>query len=122
MSRPDVLTQKSVVVFETRHARSSRASPEARQRRAKTLVVGGWIVAMIGVVLYCTASFAANTDADLAAIVLEGAIPAAAAALILVAAGTALWLGGSILHLNAVMDAGGEAKADDTGRAPSARS
>lgn len=87
---------------------SRRATPreavESRKRLGKTLVVAGWISAVIGVVLYCVASFAGDADADLASIVLHGAIPAARAALAVIGGGTLLWIVGSVVHINAALD------------------
>ncbi|HET7754526.1 MAG TPA: hypothetical protein VFK85_11510 [Anaeromyxobacteraceae bacterium] len=87
---------------------SRRATPreavESRKRLGKTLVVAGWISAVIGVVLYCVASFAGDADADLAAIVLHGAVPAARAALAVIGGGTLLWIVGSVVHINAALD------------------
>ncbi len=82
----------------------AEARPEARQRLGKVLVVAGWIVAMVGVGVYCVASFAAESDAGLAAILLEGTIPVARAGLLVIGGGTLMWLVGSVLHLNASLD------------------
>jgi hypothetical protein len=83
---------------------TDRGSIEARKRHGKTFIVAGWIAAMIGVVLYCAASFAADADADLAAIVLHGTVPAARAALAVIGGGTLLWIVGSVMHINAALD------------------
>lgn len=88
--------------------RASRPRPEVRQRQGKLLVVAGWGVALVGVVVYCVATFAAASDADLAAILLHGAIPAARAGLGVIGLGTLMWLVGSIVHTNAVLDRAGE--------------
>lgn len=109
MTRPTVLTPPGSVRlhFGRRGPRSravERARPEDRQRLGKLLVVAGWIVAMVGVAVYCVASFAAESDAGLAAILLDGAIPAARAGLLVIGGGTLMWLVGSVLHLNASLD------------------
>ncbi len=110
MNRPTVLTPlgRAIGVPRTRSTSSrtlEQARLEATQRRGKALVVAGWISAVIGVVLYCVASFGAGADADLAAIVLHGAVPAARAALVIVAGGTLLWIVGSVMHMTALLDA-----------------
>ncbi|ACL65513.1 conserved hypothetical protein [Anaeromyxobacter dehalogenans 2CP-1] len=110
MNRPGVLTSPGSIPLRPRRrdpsgAGSARARVEARQRIGKVLVVAGWIVALVGVGIYCVASFAAGADADLAAVLLDGAIPAARGGLAVVGAGTLTWVIGSILHLNASLDA-----------------
>jgi hypothetical protein len=108
MTRPSVLTSPGSVRLHRRRSPSrspaERARPEARQRLGKLFVVVGWIVAMVGVGVYCVASFAAESDAGLAAILLDGAIPAARAGLFVIGGGTLLWLIGSVMHLNASLD------------------
>lgn len=110
MTRPNVLTPPgSVRLHPGRRGRPSRpvaerARPEVRQRQGKLLVVAGWITAMVGVVVYCVASFATGSDAGLAAILLDGAIPAARAGLFVIGGGTLLWVVGSVMHLNASLD------------------
>src|SRR5512146_31575 len=110
MDRPSVLTPADRLAIDSTTRSTSpralqRARFETRQRQGKTLVVAGWISAMLGVVLYCIASFSGDANADLAAIVLHGAIPAARAALVIVGGGTLLWIIGSVLHATAVLDA-----------------
>ncbi len=108
MTRPNVLIPPGSVRLHPgrRPSRpvSERARPEVRQRRGKLLVVAGWITAMAGVLIYCVASFAAATDVGLAAILLDGAVPAARAGLFVIGGGTLLWVVGSIMHLNAALD------------------
>jgi hypothetical protein len=82
-----------------------QARVESRQRKGKVLVIAGWIFALVGVVLYCVGTFAADPEADLAAIVLTGAVPSARAALVIIACGTVIWIAGSIMHLGAALDA-----------------
>jgi len=84
---------------------AERSRLEARQRQGKLLVVAGWVSAVIGVVLYCVASFAADASASFAEIVLHDAAPAVRAALVVVGCGTLLWIVGSVMHINAVLGA-----------------
>lgn len=123
MNRPTVLTPAGhAMIQSTRHTLSpqalERARSERRQRQGKALIVAGWIAAVVGVVLYCVASFTADEGVDLAAIVLHGAIPAARAALVIVGGGTLLWITGSVMHTNALLDASelDVGKRDDGGR------
>lgn len=108
MTRPNVLIPPGSVRLHPgrRPSRpvSERARPEVRQRQGKILVVAGWIIAMVGVLVYCVTSFAAAADVGLAAILLDGAIPAARAGLLVIGGGTLLWLIGSVMHLNASLD------------------
>lgn len=110
MIRP-VLNHSGVSIDPSkRERRSSRTlaegvRPEARQRHGKFLVVAGLIVAMVGVVVLCAVSFAAEPDADLAAIVVHGAVPAARAGLLAIGVGTLTWIVGSVMHAIAVLDA-----------------
>lgn len=110
MNRPNVLTPPgSMRLHPGRRSRptrpaAERARPEVRQRQGKLLVVVGWITALVGVVVYCVASFATGSDAGLAAILLDGAIPAARAGLFVIGGGTLLWVVGSVMHLNASLD------------------
>ena len=83
---------------------SAPARPDLRLRQGKALVVAGWITAMVGVLIYCVASFAAGADVDLTAILLHGAVPAARVGLIVVGVGTLVWFVGSVVHLNAALD------------------
>lgn len=122
MNRPTVLTSPgSVRLHPGRReappaAAVARARREARQRLGKVLVVAGWGIAVLGVAIYCVASFAAAPEADLAAILLHGAIPAARGGLAVIGAGTLVWLVGSILHLNASLDAADEEREGPAGR------
>lgn len=106
MARPHVLTPAGGAIESSEQGRSQAeaARPAARERQGKALVVAGWITAVIGIVLYCAASFAGETDADLAAILFHGAVPAARAALVVIGCGTLLWVVGTVVHANAALD------------------
>lgn len=78
--------------------------PESRALQGKILVVAGWVVALVGIVVYSVATFASEVDVDLAAIVVHGANPAARTGLIVIGVGSLMWLVGSVRHLNGVMD------------------
>lgn len=83
---------------------SARAHREHGLRQGKVLMVAGWLAATAGILVYCVASFAGRPDADLPAIALHGAIPAARAGLFLTGCGTLTWIVGSVLHLEASLD------------------
>ena len=116
MNRTSVLTRlHGVRIVSSERRGLPRTRAEARQRRGKVLVVAGWIVAVVGVVVYCAASFAAEPSADLAAIVFEGAAPAARAGLLVIGVGTLTWIIGSILHTIAVLDPDGGEAGEESG-------
>ncbi|HSB18767.1 MAG TPA: hypothetical protein VLD85_02030 [Anaeromyxobacteraceae bacterium] len=114
MSRPSAITPTRSTTFAPAETR-----PEVRQRQGKFLVVAGWVIAVVGVVLYCAACFADETGADLGAIVFRNAIPAARTALLVVGGGTLLWIVGSLVLLDAELDVAyggpGEGEAPEPG-------
>lgn len=73
------------------------------QRQGKLVALGGCLAAVTGVVIYCLSAIAARPGADLADIVLRGAIPVARAGLFLIACGTIAWVVGCVVHANAVL-------------------
>ncbi len=81
-------------------ALADETRPAASRRRGKVLVVAGWIVAVSGILLYCAASLATNSSADLAAVVLDGELPVARLGLLAMGVGTVTWILGSLLDLN----------------------
>lgn len=87
---------------------SARAHREHWLLQGKVLVVAGWLAAVAGMLVYCMASFAGRPDADLGAIALHGAIPAARAGLFLAGCGTLTWIVGSVLYLEASLDVPGD--------------
>ncbi len=120
MNKPAVLPPQGVEFpsdawSRDRSAAADRARPETRQRRGKLLVVAGWITAMVGVGLYCAASFAADAGAELPEVLRT--IPAARAGLAVIGAGTLAWAIGSVMHMSAALDASG----DDAGGGSASR-
>lgn len=77
----------------------------ARQRTGKRMIVAGSALAVLGVVLYCLASFAGDLGAGMGDVVLRNAVPYARGALAIIGLGTLVWLVGSITYLRGVMDA-----------------
>lgn len=78
---------------------------ESQQRKGKAMVVAGWVVTLLGVVLYCAATFSAGVDADMGALLTENVVPFAHATLAVMGLGTLLWLTGSFVYLKGAMDA-----------------
>lgn len=88
---------------ETANSRAARA--ESHQRTGKVLVVAGFIVTILGVVLYCAVTFAGGVDAGMGDILFHNAVPFARATLGVLGLGTLLWLVGSFTYLRGAMDA-----------------
>ncbi len=63
----------------------------------------------MGIAIYCLAAVAEQPGADLADIVLRGAIPVARAGLFLIACGTLAWVVGCVVHASAVEFTRGDA-------------
>jgi len=77
---------------------------EQRVRRGKRLVVGGFVVAVAGVVGYCVACLSAGIGQDPGAHFVESPRPFVGLALGIIGLGTFLWLVGLIIYLNGAMD------------------
>jgi|GEM_PF-1365003 len=89
--------------------RPARPSPRladalARQRTGRRFIVAGFVVSVVGVVLYCVASFAGGLDADMGDLLFRNSVPYARATLGIIGLGTLVWLVGSVKYLHAVMD------------------
>ena len=99
----------------TRADRVARA--RLQQRVGDKLILAGFVVTVMGVVLYCVACFAGGVDAGLAAILFDNVVPFARATLIVLGIGSALWLVGSFMCLNGMITgdeiAGAELKSPD---------
>lgn len=67
-----------------------------RIRNGKNMVVAGCVVSIIGIVLYCTASFSAGFGRDEPMFIKES--------LGVVGVGVLVWLIGAVKYLNAAMD------------------
>ncbi len=73
-------------------------------RRGKQLVISGFIVAVVGIVAYCVASFSAAVNQELGSALLESPGWLVGPTLGMIGLGTLLWLVGSFVHLNGAMD------------------
>lgn len=103
-------------VLPLREGRSQGASPlaaaqtraeraESRQRAGKKMILAGFVVTILGVVLYCAACFAGGMDADMGDLLFRNAVPFARATLGVLGLGTLVWLVGSFTYLRGAMDA-----------------
>ncbi|MBI2569842.1 MAG: hypothetical protein HYV63_22795 [Candidatus Schekmanbacteria bacterium] len=86
-----------------------RTSPAARaeslQRAGKGMIFAGFVITIVGVVLYCAVCFAGGMDADMGDLLFENAVPFARATLAVLGVGTLVWLVGSFTYLRGAMDA-----------------
>lgn len=82
------------------------------------MILAGFVIAIIGVVLYCAVCFAGGMDAGKGDILFMNAVPFARATLAVLGVGTLVWLVGSFTYLQGVMDAEEEAdeESNPTGR------
>lgn len=82
------------------------------------MVVAGFVITILGVVLYCAACFAGGTDADMGDMLLRNAMPFARATLAVLGLGSLVWLIGSFTYLRGAMDADEDASEDPQSRRP----
>lgn len=68
-----------------------------RIRNGKNMVIVGFVIAIVGIVLYCIASFSAELGQNEPVFIKES--------LIVVGMGVLVWLVGAIKYVNAVIDA-----------------
>lgn len=84
---------------------SRAAHAESLQKVGKGMILAGFIITIVGVVLYCAACFAGGADADMGDILFKNAVPFARATLAVLGLGTLVWLVGSFTYLRGAMDA-----------------
>ena len=80
------------------------ARAEQQMRRGKQLVISGFIVAVVGIVAYCVVGFTAGVNPELGSALLESPGLLVGPTLGIIGLGTLLWLVGSFVYLNGVMD------------------
>ena len=80
------------------------ARAEQRMRRGKRLVISGFVVAVVGIVVYCLAGLSADVNRQLGSAFLESSEWLTGATLGIIGLGTLLWLAGSFLYLSGGMD------------------
>tara|TARA_R110002124_G_scaffold126136_4_gene285586 strand:- start:636 stop:956 length:321 start_codon:yes stop_codon:yes gene_type:complete len=94
-------TEKDVVVpYEmVRERQEKKPVPAiARLRQGKTIICGGTIIAMIGIVLYCTTVFMSEGQDGPIRFITEG--------LVTIGVGFSVWLYGVVKYLNAALELG----------------
>lgn len=69
------------------------------------MILAGFVITIVGVVLYCAICFAGEVDADMGDILFDNAVPFARAMLAVLGLGTLVWLIGSFTYLKGAMDA-----------------
>ena len=97
----------------------ARARPRlAAERTILAMILAGFIITIVGVVLYCGVCFAGGMDAEMGDVLLRNAVPFAGATLAVMGLGTLVWLAGSVTFLRGAMDAdevAAEAAGESTG-------
>lgn len=88
------------------------AGAESLQKTGKRMVVAGFVITIVGVVLYCAVSFAGGMNADMGDVLLKNAVPFARGTLAVLGLGTLVWLIGSFTYLRGAMDADQEPSED----------
>ncbi|MCC6273934.1 MAG: hypothetical protein IT572_10760 [Deltaproteobacteria bacterium] len=80
------------------------AIAERQQRHGRRLVMGGFIIAVMGIVLYCLACFSVDVNQGIGVFFLKAPIRLVGPALGIIGLGTLLWLVGSFLYLRGAMN------------------
>ncbi len=80
------------------------ARAEQRMRRGKQVVISGLIVAMVGIVAYCVASFNAAVNQGLGSALLESRGWLVGPSLGMLGLGILLWLVGTFVYIVGAMD------------------
>lgn len=110
---PSTTTTASLPAGGTVAPPSLAARAESRQKHGRAMIFAGFVVTIVGVVLYCIACFAGGADADMGDVLLANAVPFARATLVLLGLGTLVWLVGSFIYLRGIMDAEEAAGGED---------
>jgi len=84
---------------------AARTRAEAMQKSGTRLIAAGFVITIVGIVLYCVACFAGGVDAELGDIMFRNSVPFARATLGVLALGTLVWFFGSVQYLRGAMDA-----------------
>lgn len=93
--------------------RSTLSRAETLQRNGNWLIIAGFVITIVGVVLYCTVSFAADMSADLADVLFRNTVPFARTTLGVLGFGTLVWLVGSFMCLRGAVEAEFEQEVDE---------
>lgn len=84
---------------------SRAARAESLQKSGKSWIFAGFVITIVGVVLYCAACFAGGMDADMGDVLFRNAVPFASGTLAVLGLGTLVWLVGSFTYLKGAMEA-----------------
>lgn len=103
IARPNSHIQAELPAALDEASRASRA--ETLQKNGKGMILAGFVITIVGVVLYCLACFAGGVDAGMGDILFRNAVPFARGTLGILGIGTLVWLIGSFTYLRGAMDA-----------------
>ncbi len=80
------------------------AAAERRMRRGKQLVMGGFVITIVGIIGYCLTCFGAGVNQDVGSTLMDSPSLLILPALSLMGLGTLCWLVGSFMYLSGGMD------------------
>lgn len=80
------------------------ALAEQRMRHGQRLVMGGFVVAVLGIVAYCVVCLSASVGLEVGSTASEGSAWLVGPTLGVIGLGTLLWLVGSFNYFNGAMD------------------
>lgn len=93
---------KTVNLSEASTLSKKYASAERRMLFGKRVVIAGFVVAILGVIAYCLASFNSDLNQQFGDVEYSGGL--LSLSLGMIGLGTLLWLIGSFIHLKAAME------------------
>lgn len=100
-----------------RHDAAPADSPatraESMQKNGKRMVIAGFVISVVGVVLYCAVTFTGGIDAYTGDILFRNGVSLGKVTLAVLALGTLVWLVGSFTYLQGAMDADEESGEDE---------
>ncbi|NUQ74100.1 MAG: hypothetical protein HUU21_11140 [Polyangiaceae bacterium] len=99
-SSPDALGRADVVNQDPRAIRA-----EGLQRDGKKMVIAGFVITILGVVMYCAVNFAGEMTDGMNGLAFRNVVPFTWGTLAVLGLGTLIWLVGSFTYLRGMMDA-----------------
>ncbi|MBZ0274409.1 hypothetical protein K8I61_20420 [bacterium] len=97
---------------------STAARAESMQKTGKRMIFAGFVMTVVGVILYCAACFAGGMDTDIGDILFRNAVPFARGTLAFLGLGTLVWLVGSFTYLRGAMEADEDAREESGSGTP----
>lgn len=91
-------------------ARAIRA--EGLQRDGKKMVIAGFVITILGVVMYCAVNFAGEFKTGMDDVLYRNVVPFTWSTLAILGLGTLVWMVGSFTYLRGMMDADEDANED----------